>query len=105
MSAAAAEDGEYLLGDLPVLVVDGVARLVEGGAIAGSTLTLDAALRFAVQEVGMGLQHALAAVTSTPARMLGLGDRGRLAAGLRADLVHLDPQLRVTRVWAGGRPG
>lgn len=104
MSAAGSEDGEYLLGDLPVLVVDGVARLVEGGAIAGSTLTLDAALRFAVHEVGMGMVQAFAAATTTPARMLGLADRGRLAPGLRADLVHLDPTLRVDRVWAGGRP-
>ena len=52
MTAAAGEDGEYMLGDLPVLVVDGVARLVDGGAIAGSTLTLDAALRFAIEQVG-----------------------------------------------------
>ena len=104
MTAAAGQDGEYMLGDLPVLVVDGVARLVDGGAIAGSTLTLDAALRFAIEEVGFSPAAAFAAVTSTPARMIGLRDRGALAVGMRADLCHLDTALRVTGVWSGGSP-
>ncbi len=104
MSAAGGEDGSYLLGDLEVLVTDGVARLVEGGAIAGSTLTLDKAVAFAVQQAGFSLADALAAVTSTPAGMLGTHDRGRLAQGLRADLCHLDDDLRLTAVWAGGEP-
>lgn len=102
MTAAAGEDGDYMLGDLPVLVVDGVARLVDGGAIAGSTLTLDSAVRFAVQQVGFSAQAAFAAVTTTPARMLGLADRGALAAGMRADLCHMDADLSLTAVWAGG---
>jgi N-acetylglucosamine-6-phosphate deacetylase len=102
MTAAAGEDGDYMLGDLPVLVVDGVARLVDGGAIAGSTLTLDSAVRFAVQQVGFSAQAAFAAVTTTPARMLGLSDRGALAAGMRADLCHMDADLSLTAVWAGG---
>jgi N-acetylglucosamine-6-phosphate deacetylase len=104
MTAAAGEDGEYMLGDLPVLVVDGVARLVDGGAIAGSTLTMDSAVKFAIQQVGMSPQAAFAAATSTPARMLGLGDRGRLAVGARADLCHLSDDLDLTAVWAGGSP-
>ena len=104
MTAAAGEDGEYMLGDLPVLVVDGVARLVDGGAIAGSTLTLDAALRFAIEQVGFSPADAFAAVTSTPARMIGLSDRGQLAVGMRADLCHLDAGLQITGVWAGGLP-
>lgn len=102
MNAAAGEDGEYMLGDLPVLVVDGVARLVDGGAIAGSTLTLDSAVRFAVQQVGLSPIEAFGAATATPARMLGLWDRGRLEVGTRADLCHLDDGLELTAVWAGG---
>lgn len=104
MTAAAGEDGEYLLGDLPVLVVDGVARLVDGGAIAGSTLTLDRAVKFAVQEVGLSPEVAFAAVTSTPALMLGLTDRGSLVVGARADLCHMDADLQLDGVWAAGRP-
>ena len=48
MAAAGAADGRYELGSLEVDVVDGIARLADGGAIAGSTLTQDAALRFSV---------------------------------------------------------
>jgi N-acetylglucosamine-6-phosphate deacetylase len=103
MSAAAGEDGAYMLGDLPVLVIDGVARLVAGGAIAGSTLTLDGAVRFAIEQAGFSPADAFAAVTATPARMLGLADRGQLAEGMRADLCHMDSNLRVAGVWASGR--
>lgn len=102
MTAAAGQDGDYLLGDLPVIVTDGVARLVDGGAIAGSTLTLDHAVRFAVQQVGLDLPQAIAAASATPARMLGLADRGTLTPGTRADLVHLDDGLALTRVWRAG---
>ncbi len=104
MTAAAGEDGEYMLGDLPVLVVDGVARLVDGGAIAGSTLTMDAAVRFAIQQVGLPAHAAFTAATGTPARMLGLSDRGRLEAGTRADLCHMSDDLALTAVWAAGAP-
>lgn len=103
MSAAAAPDGEYVLGDLPVTVAAGSARLADG-TIAGSTLTMDRAVRFAVTEAGIPLPEAIAAATATPARMLGLADRGELAPGKRADLVHLDGNLRLTRVWAAGQP-
>ena len=104
MTASAGEDGDYLLGDLAVKVVDGVARLVEGGAIAGSTLTMDKAVRFAIQQVGLDPHAAFAAATSTPARLLGLSDRGVLAAGARADLVHLDADLALAGVWSAGTP-
>lgn len=104
MTAAAGQDGEYMLGDLPVLVVDGVARLVDGGAIAGSTLTMDLAVKFAIEQVGLAPHAAFAAATSTPARMLGLTDRGRLEVGARADLCHLSEALDLTAVWASGAP-
>ncbi len=104
MTAAAGQDGDYMLGDLAVKVVNGVARLVEGGAIAGSTLTMDRAVAFAIREVGLSPEAAFAAATSTPARMLGLTDRGAVAAGMRADLCHMDADLNLTRVWAAGQP-
>ena len=82
MAAAGHADGRYDLGSLEVDVVDGVARLAEGGAIAGSTLTQDAALRRAVA-AGVPLVDAVAALTSTPARAIGRGDDlGRAGAGL-----------------------
>ena len=104
MSAAAGEDGDYMLGDLAVKVVNGVARLVEGGAIAGSTLTMDVAVRFAIEQVGMDPFATFSAVTSTPARVLGLDDRGTLAVGARADLCHMTGDLELTSVWVQGSP-
>ncbi len=102
MPAAGAPDGRYMLGTIEVDVVDGVARLVEGGAIAGSTLTMDKALRWNVQQGGTQLLAACTALSLTPARCLGLTDRGSIAAGNRADLVMLGYQLRVDAVMVGG---
>lgn len=102
MAAAGSADGRYLLGSLEVEVTDGLARLVEGDSIAGSTLTLDRALRLAI-ESGIPAASAVAAMTSTPARVLGLGHRfGRLAAGHAADAVLLDHDWNVQAVWADG---
>lgn len=105
MAAAGASNGRYELGALEVDVVDGVARLREGGAIAGSTLTQDAALRWVVETAGVPLPDAVTALTATPARAIGHGgDLGRLLPGFAADAVLLDPELRVTAAWCeGGR--
>ena len=100
MAAAGAGDGAFKLGGLDVTVSDGVARLSDG-AIAGSTLTQDAALRRAVS-AGVPFKTALAAVTSTPARVLGRADLGILSPGAAADAVLLDADLQVSRVWAAG---
>jgi N-acetylglucosamine-6-phosphate deacetylase len=78
IGAAGAGDGEYLLGRLPVVVRGGLARLADGGAIAGSTLTMDAAVRRAVLELGLPVEAAVAAATVVPAGVLGA------AADLRA---------------------
>lgn len=103
MAAAAHGDGDYRLGGLAVRVADGVARLVNGGAIAGSTLTLDRAVGFAVRRVGLTPLDAFTAATATPARILGLADRGRLEVGAKADLCHMDADFTLTRVWVAGR--
>jgi N-acetylglucosamine-6-phosphate deacetylase len=100
MSAAGMGDGEYVLGELAVRVRDGVARLAEGDSIAGSTLTLDAALRNAVS-AGVPLIDAVTALTDVPARALGV-DAGSLDAGHAADLVVLSEDLAVDAVMARG---
>ncbi|WP_345801743.1 N-acetylglucosamine-6-phosphate deacetylase [Microbacterium sp. AZCO] len=101
MAAAGAADGRYELGPLAVDVVDGVARLSGGGAIAGSTLTQDAALRLAVAS-GVALTDAVVALTRVPARAIGRHDLGGLAGGMAADAVLLTGDLVVAGVWAGG---
>jgi N-acetylglucosamine-6-phosphate deacetylase len=109
MAAAASGDGDYELGPLSVQVRDGVARLVTNGAIAGSTLTMASAVRFAVQSGGLPIEEAVRAATTTPATMLGLERVGALRPGYSADLVVLDEHLDVLAVlergsWVGSGP-
>ncbi|GAB2812130.1 N-acetylglucosamine-6-phosphate deacetylase [Streptomyces chlorus] len=103
MDAAGFGDGRYLLGPLEVEVADGVARLVEGGSIAGSTLTLDRALKRAVTVDGLPVEHAVAALSANPARLLGMDDRiGSLEPGKDADLVVLDADFTLKGVMRRG---
>ncbi|EFL25168.1 N-acetylglucosamine-6-phosphate deacetylase [Streptomyces himastatinicus ATCC 53653] len=106
MSAAGMSDGSYALGPMGVEVKDGVARISDGptaGSIAGSTLTLDHAFRRAVTVDGLGVDQAVRALSTTPARVLGLADRvGSLEAGKDADLVVLDADFRLRGVMRRG---
>jgi N-acetylglucosamine-6-phosphate deacetylase len=103
MAAAGSADGLYLLGSLEVIVAGGVARLLQGGSIAGSTLTQDEALRRAVVDSGIPLDEAVGAVTETPAAAIGRGsDLGRLDPGFAADAVLLGHDLAVEAVWGAG---
>ena len=104
MAAAGGADGQYGLGSLAVTVADGVARLTDGGSIAGSTLTLDVALRRAVTAVGVTIEEAVTALTETPARAIGRAhDLGQLAAGYAADAVLLSDAFEVEAVFAAGQ--
>jgi N-acetylglucosamine-6-phosphate deacetylase len=103
MDAAGFGDGHYDLGPMKVEVLDGVARLVEGGSIAGSTLTLDTAFKRAVTLDGLSLGDAVRAISTNPARLLGLQDRiGTLEPGKDADLVVLDAAYDLVGVMRKG---
>ncbi len=105
MAAAGADDGPYRLGSLDVDVVDGVARLRDGGAIAGSTLTMDRAVRTAVF-CGMPPERALASATRLPAQALGL-PRAEFVTGGAGPVLALDEAFEPLVVWPvaprGGR--
>jgi N-acetylglucosamine-6-phosphate deacetylase len=103
ISATGVGDGEYTLGEQRVVVRDGEAHLASSDRLAGSTLTMDEALRRAVLAVGLPMDVASAASSGNPARVLGLADRtGSIAAGLDADLVVLGDDLAVERVMRRG---
>src|SRR5579872_59844 len=94
ISATGMPDGKFRLGKFEVTVSKGICRNAEG-KLAGSTLTLDRALRNMVA-LGVPLAAALRMVTANPARQIGLGSRkGVLAPGADADLVFLDADLGV----------
>ncbi len=106
MAAAGMPDGAYRLGHLDVEVVDRVARLAGGGAIAGSTATADALFRNVVRHAAVppaeALRRAVAMTATTPASAMGLTDVGELVAGRRADLVGLTADLSVEAVYRAG---
>ena len=112
MAATDCPDGSYKLGELDVRVVDGHARLVSNGAIAGSTLLLEHAVQRAVLDLGMAPQDAVEAATLAPAHVFGL-DRpnavttaplGLVCRGYAADVLLLDPTTWAVRhVWCAGR--
>jgi N-acetylglucosamine-6-phosphate deacetylase len=100
-AATGMPDGNYRLGTFEVSVAGGVPRDGEG-KLAGSTLTLDRALRTIVA-LGVPLASALAMLTANPARLLGLqGKKGALAPGADADLVLLDSKLEIAGVMTRG---
>lgn len=117
MAAAGTADGRYRLGALEVEVAEGVARLATGPAdagglrpLAGGTARLLDVVRRVVRHAGVDLADAVAAASSTPARLLGLADqRGGLAVGRDADVLVVDDDLQPVAVavagrWVAGRP-
>jgi len=102
ISAAGLPDGKYELGGLRVVVKEGICRL-EDGTLAGSTLTMDRAVKNLVK-IGIPLRDVLIMATATPARALGRADIGVIKPGSNADLVVLNEKLEVEKTYIGGHP-
>ena len=77
---------------------------LEDGTLAGADIDMASSVRFAVERCGVSLADALRMASATPARMLGLRDRGHFRSGARADFVILDGRLHVTSCYVGGHP-
>jgi N-acetylglucosamine-6-phosphate deacetylase len=103
ISATGMPDGKYILGGFEVTVSGGVCRNTEG-KLAGSTLTLDRALRNIVK-LGSPLGDALRMLTFNPAKVLGIEHKkGVLHTNADADIVLLNDSLEVTQVYTRGLP-
>lgn len=101
LSATGMPDGKYTLGGFEINVSNGVCRNA-AGILAGSTLTLDRALRNIVN-LGIPLANAVRMLTANPASLLGIEfKKGTLRVGADADILLLDQGLRVTGVWTRG---
>ena len=101
-AAAAMPDGEYRLGRHLVRKCASGVRLADG-TLAGSTLTMDQALRNLVEALGLSLREASLRVSTHAALYLGLADRGVLSVGASADIVVLDAQLGLRQVIVEGQ--
>ncbi|TNV19586.1 N-acetylglucosamine-6-phosphate deacetylase [Buttiauxella sp. B2] len=104
MSAAGMPDGDYSICGYQVTMHNGIVR-TESGGLAGSTLTLDAAVRNMVNHVGVCAEDAIHMASLHPAKMLGLDkELGSLAVGKRANLIALNSQLLLQNIWVNGQP-
>lgn len=102
--AAGMPDGEYRLGRARVLVEQGRAVIAGSDTLAGSTLTMDAAVASMTALCGLSVPEAVTLASAVPARLLGLGERkGAIAPGYDADLTVLGEDLAAHGTLVGGR--
>lgn len=105
MAPSASDDAPFFLGGARVRVLgrgDGRYCALEDGTLAGSCLTMAAALRNAVAALSLPLESALQMASTTPARALGLQDLGVIRGGAHADFVALNDDLQVLETWVAG---
>jgi N-acetylglucosamine-6-phosphate deacetylase len=88
-------DGEYELGGLETIVKDGISRIKATGRLAGSTLTMDVAVKNMVTKLNLDLKDAVRMATLNPANVLNLSDHGRLIQGSVANATVLDSEFNV----------
>lgn len=105
MSAAGLGNGDYMLGDLPVVVKDNMCTLKENeGTLAGSTLTMIRGFRHLVKEIGLTVEQASEAASGNPARLLRLDHlTGSVETGKLGDLLLVNRDLQLETVWVEGR--
>lgn len=107
MRGAGMPAGESLLGRkgeaTPCIIEDGVAKLTDRSAFAGSVATADRLVRTFVKEVGIPVADAVYMMTVNPARVMGLTHKGDIAPGMDADIVIFDSDIRMQRIFVGGR--
>ncbi len=100
IAAAGMPDGTYALADRQVEVHGGAVKL-QDGTLAGSVLTMDQALRNLI-DLGVGMEDAVGAATTVPARLINRPELGTLRPGTPADVVVVDDDLAVVRTLRGG---
>jgi N-acetylglucosamine-6-phosphate deacetylase len=108
VEAGGCAEGEYQLGSLPVVLKEGQVRLINEdgtpGSLAGSSLTMDKALRNTIDYTGLSLEQILPTLTINPARQIGVEQRkGSIVIGKDADLVILDDRFQVRATYVKGK--
>lgn len=95
------QNGPFAIGDVPCIVEDGVAKLMDRSAFAGSIATADRLIRTCVA-AGIPLADSVKMLTQTPARIMGLSNKGRIAVGCDADIVIFDKNIAIQSVMLQG---
>ncbi len=107
MRGADMPDGPSMLGHwqkgLPVIIEDGVAKLPDRTAFAGSVATFDRLVRNMRDMAEVPLHEVITMAAKTPARIMGFQDRGEITVGKRADLTMFDEDIRVKMTIINGR--
>ena len=104
MSAGGMEDGDYMLGDFPVTVKDGTARLKDGGSLAGSILKLKDGVKNVVDWEIADIFEAIQMASLIPAKSVGIDDVcGKLREGYQADFIVLDYDLNLKATYLDGK--
>ena len=102
LACACAEDAEAF--DPRVIIEDGVCKLSDRSALAGSIATMDRLIRTLVQKAEIPLEDAVRMASETPAKIMGVYDRkGSLAKDKDADIMILDSDVNLRAVWAQGK--
>lgn len=104
MRGAGMPDGPSVLGrrqdGLPCVIEDGVAKMMDRKAFAGSVATFDRLVRVCYKKAGIPLADCVKMASTTPAALIGLGAvKGRLQPGYDADLVMFDEDVQIQQVW------
>jgi N-acetylglucosamine-6-phosphate deacetylase len=107
MRGAGDNEGPSVLGSLkegfPVIIEDGIAKLPDRSAFAGSVSTTDRLVRVMVEQAGLPLEKAVAMMTRIPARIASLEKKGNLLPGKDADFILFDEEIQVKRIFLGGK--
>lgn len=107
MRGAGMSEGNYVLGPkndgMDCIIKDGVAYLTDMSAFAGSVATSDRLIRVMYKKADISLCECIRMITKTPAKVMGLSDRGELKEGLRADLVFFDEDINIKKVIIKGK--
>ncbi len=97
------ENVECENGNMPYIIEDGVAKLADRSAFAGSIATCDTLVRVCVKKAGIPLVSAVKMITENPARIMNLNTKGKLQPGYDADIVIFDDNINVKNVIVSGK--
>ena len=102
LSLAGTDQTHGFMQDTEFIIEDGVCKLMDRSAFAGSIATADRLVRVAVKDAGIPLLDALRMMTVTPARIMSLENKGILARDMDADIIIFDENIRIKNVFAKG---